>query len=424
MDFKKLHIPFDGGIDEPPEDAADHTPRDWAIDVAVAVAAFLFGCAQLVLASTSIVFVDGPFREMMRSVDLVPGVYSYIALAFTTLPLVFRRVAPWPTLAIVLACYLFTAGYMHGYSLSAVGPVVAVYTVASGRSRWQAVLAAGIVAFAMAFTPTPLQSQMLALAVKATNIVLVAAAGIAGFAMRAYNAYLRETRRRLDEAERGREELAARRVAEERVSIARDVHDITAHSLSAVAIQAAAAERLVEMDPAAAKEAVHDIRMQAKSALDEIRAMVGALRGDEEAERAPAVGTERMGDLAEYLRRAGLEVELADRGYERDAVPAFVDITLFQVAREAATNVVRHAQARRVGIVLRSTVTQASVELSDDGRGMGADTAADAQGHGLRGMAERVGALGGSFRVVSSPQAGCTVRAEIPLEAAYGAQRR
>lgn len=416
----KLDIPFREDVPEPAGSDEERTAKDWAIDVAVAVAAFAFGCAQLLLASTSVVFVDSLFREMMQQVDLVPGFYSYVALAFTTLPLVLRRVAPWPTLIIVLACFLFTAGYMYGFSLSAVGPVIAVFTVANERPRREAILAAGIVAVGMAFAPTPFQSSTLAFIMKGMNVALVVAGGLAGFAVRVYAAYLLETRRRLDEAERGREELAARRVAEERVSIARDVHDITAHSLSAVAIQAAAAERLVDIDPAAAKEAIADIRSVSKSALEEIRAMIGVLRGDEEAEKAPAEGTERMGDLVDYLERADIRVTLSDRGYDRAAVPAFADMTLFQVVREAATNTVRHAQAHAVRILLRSTSSQAYVEFSDDGVGMDASAAGRAEGHGLQGMAERVGAIGGTFTVRSAPGEGCTVIAEIPLEGNHG----
>lgn len=148
--------------------------------------------------------------------------------------------------------------------------------------------------------------------------------------------------------------------------------------------------------------------------------MIGVLRGDEEAEKAPAEGTERMGDLVDYLERADIRVTLSDRGYDRAAVPAFADMTLFQVVREAATNTVRHAQAHAVRILLRSTSSQAYVEFSDDGVGMDASAAGRAEGHGLQGMAERVGAIGGTFTVRSAPGEGCTVIAEIPLEGNHG----
>lgn len=388
---------------------------DWVVDAGIALIAFLFGCGQLFLASTSVIYVDGPFREMAGLVNIVPNMYAYGALAFTTLPLVLRRVAPWPTLAIVLACFFFSSGYMSGFALSAIGPMVAVCSLSYLLDRRHAVVAGLLTATVMLLAPTPLPSETLATVMRTQNLIFVVAAALAGFALRTYRAYMAETHRRLEEAERSREELAARRVAEERVRIARDVHDITAHSLSAVAIQAAAAERLVDSDPAAAKEAIADIRLVSKGALDEIRSMIGVLRGDEKPETAPSEGTERLVDVVEYLRRASLEVTCATKGYRREDVPAIVDMVLFSLVREAATNTVRHAQANSVDILLRSTATQASLVFSDDGVGLADDVAASAPGHGLEGMKERIEALGGVFSIDGS-HGGCVLKAEILLE--------
>lgn len=402
---------------EPSSDGMDMHPRDWALDVVLALLAFVFGCAQLILASTSVIYVDGPFREMAGLVNIVPNGYAYAALAFTTVPLVFRRVAPWPTLLIVLACFAFSSGFMSGYALSAVGPMLAAFTVACMRNGKHAACAGVVTAAVILLAPSPLPSDTLATIMKVQNVVFVAAAVFAGFSLRIYRAYARETARRLSEAERSREELAARRVAEERVKIARDVHDITAHSLSAVTIQAAAAERLIDLDPAAAKEAIGDIRTVSKGALDEIRSMIGVLRGDEPAETAPAEGTERLDDVVAYLQRAGLQVECTTRGYEKDAVPAFVDMALYSLVREAATNTVRHAQASHVDITLRSTATVASLSFSDNGVGFAPDVFDTAEGHGLQGMAERIEALGGVFH--ASGEDGCVLNAEIPLEGVH-----
>ena len=225
-----------------------------------------------------------------------------------------------------------------------------------------------------------------------------------------------ETERRALEAERSREEEAARRVEEERVRIAREVHDITAHSLSAVSIQAAAAERLVDRDPAAAKLAIAAARTTAKDALEEIRGMIGVLRaGDPAAETEPTAGTERLDDLAAYLRRAGVDVALDAGGYDRAAVPAFVDVALYGIAREAATNIVRHAGAHAATIRLATGPTGANLSVEDDGRGAAAET--DGRGHGIAGMAERVGLLGGTFAAGPRPRGGFRVEARIPLGA-------
>lgn len=398
-------------------DAQDRTAKDWGIDAAVALGAFAFACCQMLLMAMSVVFFDTDFRELTGMVNHVPNGYAYVVVALTTLPLALRRAAPWPVLAIILACFWFFSRFMGSTMLSCIGPVVAVFTVASERGRRQGLVAMGIAMLVCATAATPYFSEMLSLVLRVQNTALVAAGAFAGFALYLSHAVSQETKRRLEEAERSKEELAARRVAEERVRIARDVHDITAHSLSAVAIQAAAAERLIDANPAAAREAVADIRAVSKSALEEIRSMVGVLRGEgEAAQHAPAEGTERMADVVEYLRRAGIEVHFSERGYDKESVPAFVDMALFVLAREAATNAVRHARASRVEISLRSTATEASMLFSDNGIGMSEQTRADASGHGLRGMAERIEALHGSFTVKSADGAGCAIEARIPLE--------
>ena len=210
--------------------------------------------------------------------------------------------------------------------------------------------------------------------------------------------------------------------------IAREVHDITAHSLSAVSIQLAAAERLVERDPRMAKEAVSTARATAKAALDDIRSMIGVLRhGDDAAETMPAAGTNQVDELESYLRGAGLDVTLDMAAYDRARVPAHVDMALFTVAREACTNAVRHARAQRVSLRFAVEDGAATLSVIDDGAGCGvaaqpADMAApqlpraaDGAGHGVAGMAERIHVLGGSFSAGDGENDGFCVRASIPL---------
>ena len=205
--------------------------------------------------------------------------------------------------------------------------------------------------------------------------------------------------------------------------IAREVHDITAHSLSAVSIQAAAAERLIDRDPAAAKEAVATVRATARSALDDIRSMIGVLRHGDEAETAPAAGTDRLDDLVSYLRGAGVEASLDARSYDSSCVPAHVDMALFGIAREAATNIVRHAGARTAMLRLALEDGQARLVVEDDGRGGAPVPASDSAtavaraggGHGIAGMAERVHLLGGAFSAGPKAGGGFRVVASIPV---------
>lgn len=413
-----------GGVLEKDAAPQNRSAADWGIDVAVALVAFAFGCAQMVITASSVVHVDaGPYGSSW--VNYVPNIYAYLAVALTTAPLILRREAPWFVLALTLACYVFLSNSMGGtVSLSPIGPIVAVYTVASERARGEALAAAAVVGVCAAVVPMGTSSVAMALVMRIENVAFVLVAALGGFGVRMYHAYMEETRRRLAEAERTREELAARRVADERVRIAREVHDITAHSLSAVTIQAAAAERLIDLNPAAAKEAIADIRSVSKSSLDEIRSLIGVLRGDEAAEHAPAEGTERMGDVVSFLQRAGIEVNFDESDYDKAQVPAFVDMALFSLARESATNAVRHAHAAHIRIELASSSSKAVLVFSDDGVGMGSGVREHAEGHGLEGMGERIEALNGAFTIESEPGRGCTIRAEVPLEVVHDDEHR
>ena len=411
------------------------TPTDWGVDVAVAVAAFLFGSAQLMLTASSIVIPDLALRQYLGTVNVVPNVQVFVALAITTLPLVARRRYPWPVFLFCFVSFLGLQNAFGGFSLTIVGPVVAVYTIANERGRAEAVVAAVVAVAGLLFMDSPSRTASLAFFTRFQNIALMLAAALAGYAYKTHRAYVEATEQRAVEAERSREEEAARRVEEERVRIAREVHDITAHSLSAVSIQAAAAERMIDLDPVAAKEAIATVRATAKGALDDIRSMIGVLRhGDEAADTAPAAGTDRLDDLASYLRGAGLQVALDTAGYARGDVPAHVDMALFGIAREAATNVVRHAGAQRVSIRLSLEAGQARLVVEDDGVGHAAGEsgfgaydalpqAADGAGHGIAGMAERVHLLGGTFWAGNAAGGGFRVTASIPVggkEAQHG----
>lgn len=406
------------------------TPKDWGIDVAVAAAAFLVGCVQLMLSASSIVIPDLEMRQYLGLVNVVPSASVFVALAITTVPLVVRRRFPWPVFLFILVAFLGLQNAYAGFSMSMVGPVVAIYTIACERSRAEAVIAAVVAVGGLLVVDVSSRTASFAFFTRATNIALMVAAALAGYAYRTHRAYVKATEQRAVEAERSREEEAARRVEEERVRIAREVHDITAHSLSAVSIQAAAAERLIDRDPAAAKEAIGLVRSTAKSALDDIRSMIGVLRhGDDSAETTPTAGTERMDDLVSFMRDAGIDASLDASKYDRSLVPAHVDMALFGIAREAVTNAVRHADATTALVSLATDSDTACLVVEDDGKGCGvpesssaASTgasslpqAADGAGHGIAGMAERVHVLGGTFSAGDKAGGGFRIFASLPL---------
>lgn len=405
------------------------TPRDWGIDVAVAVAAFLFGCGQLMLTASSIVIPDLALRQYLGMVNVVPNLQVFIALALTTLPLVVRRRFPLLVFLFCFTSFLGLENSFSGFSLTIIGPVVALYTIAVERGRTEALIATAIAVVGIVLADMPSQTASLAFFTRFQNAVLVLAAALAGYAYRTHRAYVEATEQRALEAERTREEEAARRVEEERVRIAREVHDITAHSLSAVSIQAAAAERLIDRDPAAAKEAIAVVRATAKSALDDIRSMIGVLRhSDESAETMPTSGTDRLDDLVAFLRDAGVAVEFDAARYDHARVPAHIDMALYGIAREAVTNIVRHAQATSATVRLAIDNEQARLIVADNGKGCGVSRggasqnvlpqAADGAGHGIAGMSERVRLLGGSFSAGDNPSGGFCIEASIPVKGA------
>lgn len=397
------------------------SPKDWGIDAAVAAAAFLVGCGQLMLAASSIVIPDLAMRQYLGIVNVVPDASAFVALALTTLPLAVRRRFPWPVFLFTFVAFLGLQNAFNGFSLSIVGPVVAVYTIACELSRVEAAIAVALAVLGLVFAEAPSRTASLAFFTRATNIALVAAAALGGYAYRTHRAYVVAVEQRAEEAERAGEQEAARRVEEERVRIAREVHDITAHSLSAVSVQAAAAERLVDRDPAAAKEAIAAVRATAKGALDDIRSMIGVLRhGDAAADTAPTAGTDCLDDLIAYLRKAGIEASLDGGGYDRARVPAHVDVALFGIAREAVTNVVRHANARTATLALALEGGRARLVVEDDGRGL--EAAGAERGHGIEGMRERARLLGGTLEAGTRPGGGFRVTAVLPTGA--GAEGR
>ena len=389
---------------------------DWAVDVVIALGAFGFGCLQLTL-SANLLIPDEALRRFLGIEAVVPTMFSFLAVALTTAPLAIRRRYPWPALAASLVMWMFFQAQLDSLSLSLVGPFVGLFSVTYSCSRAEALAAGAATILVMLAVPTATSSATLASLTLVQNIALALAVGFAGYALHVHRDYLHAAEERVAEAERTRESEAQRRVEAERVRIAREVHDITAHSLSAVSIQAAAAERLVDVDPVAAKEAIATVRQTSKSALEDMRAMIGVLRsGGDGAETAPTEGTDRMGDLTTYLEDAGVECALDTGGYDRTQVPAHVDVALFGIAREACTNIVRHANASHARITLRSDAQSAALSVDDDGCGF--DYAPDkVQGHGLEGMRERAHVLGGTFEVGRAAGGGLSVRVRIPFDA-------
>lgn len=346
-----------------------------------------------------------------------PDALSLLLMTLGAAALVLRRRAPITVLAVTggLSLVEFAAGDPR--APVAMAAVVALYTVASTTDRsttWRIGLLTVTVltGSAMLAGPLPWYSQ--------ENLAIFAWTGIgatAGDAVRSRRAVVTAIRERAERAERTREEEARRRVAEERLRIARDLHDVVAHHIALVNVQAGVAAHVMDKRPDQAKEALAHVREASRSALDELRATVGLLRqsGDPEAPTEPAPGLDRLDDLAGTFRNAGLRVDVA-RADQDTTLPAAVDLAAYRVIQEALSNVQKHAgPGARAEVSVVRVGPNIEVTVLDDGSGQDDGTAGG--GHGLLGMRERVSALRGTLTTGPRYGGGFRVHAILPVGA-------
>lgn len=226
---------------------------------------------------------------------------------------------------------------------------------------------------------------------------------------------LRARRERLLEAARVREEEARRRASEERLSIARELHDVLAHHISLMNVQACVALHLMEKKPEQAQIALTAIEAASREAMGELRSVLNILsRPDEPAPRAPAPSLRRLDGLVSQAAAAGLDVSSRIEGEPRP-LPAPVDAAAYRIVQEALTNVVRHARATHATVTIGYGPRNLTLQIEDDGQGGAAK--ATAGGNGIRGMRERVSALGGELEAAPLPGHGFRVRARLPSAA-------
>jgi signal transduction histidine kinase len=243
----------------------------------------------------------------------------------------------------------------------------------------------------------------------------IVASFVLGEVSRSRRRYLEQVEQRALDAERTREEEARRRAGEERMRIARELHDVLAHNISMINVQSGVALHLLDRQPDQARGALVAINDASREALRELRATLGVLRGVDEAEpRASAPGLDHLDELVERARSAGLEVEIETMGAARP-LPAGTDLAAFRIIQESLTNVTRHAAARHVAISIRRDEREVGIAVEDDGRGL-PEGAALQPGNGLTGMRERAVAAGGELEAGPRPGGGFAVRARLPIE--------
>jgi signal transduction histidine kinase len=338
-----------------------------------------------------------------------PGVFAILLLIVAGAALLVRRRYPRAVLAVVLAATLGATalGAANGW----IALLVAFFTAVLGGYRVTAI-ASLVIGYGVSVWRSPLVFDLLLLAGLVT-LLLVAELS------RALNARSAADRQ-------GRAEASARLASEERLAIARDLHDVVAHSISVINVQANTALHLMDRQPERAREALTAIREVSGQALGELGTVLGTLRDvngpvDGGAPLTPVPGVARLDELAARARSAGFDVSVNAEGPVRP-LPAGVDAAAYRIVQEALTNTVRHSAGRSASVLLRYGRDGLEIEVGDDGTstvpdapGSGRRGAAGPRpGNGLRGMAERARALGGSLDAGPGPDGGFRVLAKLP----------
>jgi signal transduction histidine kinase len=347
--------------------------------------------------------------------------FEYAAAALAGLVLIARRRFPVPVLVITAALSVGCWSLASVASPIFLSDIVAFVTVIMARKRAAAVLALVVYYVGYEWLPVltgirPAPSALGAVLGATGMVVLLGAAEL-----------LRLRQQRSAAVAASRQDQALRRASEERLRIARDLHDVVAHNISVINVQANTALHLIDRQPERAREALSAIHEVSKQALAELRSVLGVLReAGTGAPLAPSPGLARLADLAGSAASAGLTVRVESDG-ERRPLPTDVDVAAYRIVQEALTNSARHSAGSAATVYVRYREDDVVVQVDDDGAAPGPAPAGPAParpgrpsmdgsgGNGIAGMTERAHALGGWLHAGPRPGGGFRVRARLPL---------
>ena len=344
-------------------------------------------------------------------------VLAVVLIPFTTAPIALRRYRPIAVLTITVSAAVVIL-VLTNQAQFPVGVLVALYTVASRCERPVSIRAAKWVALPIAVAVIVNSRPHFGKVIP--ELAVFAIAWVIGDNIRTRRAYLAELQARAARLEREREERSERAVIEERTRIARELHDVIAHNVSVMVVQASAGEELFDANPERARESLASVAATGRAALAELRRLLGVSRAEEGERPAPSYtpqpGIEYLDELVRQVRETGLAVGLSVLGEPRQ-LPEGVGLCAYRIVQEALTNTLKHATASEAHVSVRYAPDALELQVLDDGRALATNGGAGA-GHGLIGMRERVTLFGGELSAGSRPDHGYEVQARIPLESA------
>ncbi|HEU4540565.1 MAG TPA: sensor histidine kinase [Jiangellaceae bacterium] len=385
--------------------------RPWVFDVTLTVVLLILGLVLL--------FTYRPDDGIDYS---EPDAIGVLLVVGWTAPLAFRRAAPLPVALVLAALNLPFLFRDYSVPTAAVVALIAIYSLGAYTTFTR-----GLIGLAALYGTTSL--YLITAADRYPHAEGVGAVGVAfvtlgffgawaiGRSVRAPRMYARQQEQRADQLERTREAEVRAALAEQRGQIARELHDVVAHHVSVMTVQAAGARRTLDRDPQRSKEALAAIEATGRSALAEMRRIVGVLRGpasDSIPKRAPQPGLAELAELVEQLDSAGLNVEVAIEG-QQQPLPLGIDLTAYRIVQEALTNTLKHAGTSNAAVVVRYAPAELEVRVTDSGTGRQAALPDEPPGHGLLGMRERITLYGGELSAGNRSGGGFEVRARIPL---------
>jgi signal transduction histidine kinase len=365
----------------------------------------------LILAA-AVVMIAGTRVLTLDSTPPAPA--GWLLLVTAPLLLWFRRASPTLVLVGTIVVGLVYDALDNPGAFYTVAIVIAVFTAAAQGFRWVAVggIAAATAAFVMFDVLWDTGHRY-----NPEGVLWFAgwllAAMLLGEVARSRADYVAASEERARQEERGRQEEALRREGEERMRIARELHDILAHSISIITVQAGVAAHHLDTNPDETRQALQVVRETGKKALRELRSSLGVLRADDAAPpRSPTPGLADLDELVADTENTGLQVRLKRIG-DLDMVPPDVGLAVYRVVQEGLTNVTRHAEATEAEVTIERRRGELLLRVDDDGNGT---LGTPPPGLGITGMRERLGTLGGTLKVGPRPIGGFRLEGWVPLE--------